>query len=92
MTFKKTITIILQKESNRNNAHRIKSEQHKVAGGSYTILDNDLLNFHKEYYKHVIKKEQPEYLTEYQQKDCGPICIDFDFRYDLNNIDTRQHT
>ena len=27
-----------------------------------------------------------------QQKDCGPVCNDFDFRYDLNNIDTRQHT
>ena len=36
MTFK-TIAIIIQKDD-QNNAHRIKSEQHKVAGGSYTIL------------------------------------------------------
>ena len=92
MTFKQLLQSLFRKNQSEITHTRIKSEQYKVTGGSYTILDNDLLNFHKEYYKHVIKKGESEYLTEYQQKDCGPVCIDFDFRYDLNNIDSRQHT
>tara|TARA_Y100000741_G_scaffold303214_1_gene245064 strand:+ start:5982 stop:8714 length:2733 start_codon:yes stop_codon:yes gene_type:complete len=90
-----TLKQILKSHFRKNNSEithtKIKSEKHKVSGGSYTILENDLLPFHKEYFKTVITKGEVEHLTEYQQKECGPICIDFDFRYD-SNVNTRQHS
>ena len=90
MTLKQLLKTHFRKNQSEITHTRIKSEQLKIAGGTYTIQNENLIHFHKEYFKSIILKGETEHLTEYQQKECGPICIDFDFRYN-SNINTRQH-
>ena len=81
------------KEKDKNDiiTHtRIGDKKSNIYGGSYNISYNDLPEFYKLYYKHVFEKKKLEYLTEAQQTD-GPICVDFDFRYDSTILE-RQHT
>lgn len=70
---------------------RIKNEGLNIKGGSYTINADKLEKFYKVYYKSVIKTGNKEYITEKQQQNNGPICIDFDFRYNID-VKKRQHT
>ena len=68
---------------------RIGSPDHGVYGGSYHITD--LHEFHAIYSKHVFEKGIHEHLTE-KQMECGPLAIDFDFRYhDAKRAYTKEH-
>ena len=62
-----------------------------VYGGSYTIMEEDKKEFYQHYYKQLWEDNKPEYLTEKQLEDEGPILVDFDFRFD-SSIKKRQHT
>ena len=70
---------------------RIGSTNINVYGGSYHIPDDSKLEFHRHYYKQVLEKKKPEYLTEKQLSEGGGIAVDMDFRYDPK-IKSRQHT
>lgn len=79
-------------ENNQNITHtRIGSKDKKIAGGSYTILDEDKSTFWNLYHKHVFEEGNHEYLTESQlQNGEGPILIDMDFRFNMD-VQERQH-
>uniref|UniRef100_A0A6C0DR37 SF3 helicase domain-containing protein n=1 Tax=viral metagenome TaxID=1070528 RepID=A0A6C0DR37_9ZZZZ len=62
-----------------------------IKGGSYHINDDELPLFLQLYYRDVIAKGNPEYLTEKQREKDGPIAVDLDFRYNYDDITTRQH-
>ena len=81
---------IYNKENNTEFSHTRIGDKKKIYGGAYSIPDDKLVDFYKLYYEHVFVKKNMEYLTEKQNKDSGPILVDFDFRYD-NNITKRQH-
>jgi len=63
---------------------RIGSTDLNVYGGSYHIDKDELPTFYKLYYDYIFVKNRKEYLTEKQLDDCGPIMVDFDFRYDYS--------
>ena len=70
---------------------RIGSKDKTIAGGSYSISNDEMSQFWSIYYKHVFVDCNPEYLTETQLKDGnGPILIDIDFRYNFD-VQERQH-
>jgi P4 family phage/plasmid primase-like protien len=69
---------------------RIPDKDLNIYGGSYTIEDENLTQFWNLYYNHVFTMRQPEYLTEKQLKEGGPIMIDLDFRYPFA-IEQKQH-
>jgi P4 family phage/plasmid primase-like protien len=62
-----------------------------IFGGSYKINDSEWKSFMEEYYQHVFVKGQPEYLTEKQLTENGPVLIDIDLRYDTA-ITSKQHS
>ena len=70
---------------------RIGSTKMGVYGGSYHIPDGAKDEFYRHYHSLVISRKKPEYLTEKQLSDTGPIAIDMDFRYEPE-IKSRQHT
>jgi P4 family phage/plasmid primase-like protien len=69
---------------------RIGEKDLNIYGGCYTIDDENLTQFWNLYYNHVFTMRQPEYLTEKQLKEGGPIMIDLDFRYAFA-IENKQH-
>jgi P4 family phage/plasmid primase-like protien len=71
---------------------RIGSSEHGVYGGTYRIPD-DIYNteFLRLYHQHVFMHQQPEYLTEKQLDQRGPILVDIDLRYGLE-VTRRLHT
>jgi P4 family phage/plasmid primase-like protien len=62
-----------------------------IRGGSYHISDDELQIFWQLYFRDVVSKGNPEYLTEKQREKDGPIAVDLDFRYNFDEINTRQH-
>ena len=83
-----------EQNDNRKPTHtRIPDKDRNIMGGSWYIVGDDLKTFQQLYHTHVIKNENPEYLTERQCDDnpnVGPILLDFDFRYTYDTT-TRQH-
>ena len=83
--------------NNNNNENlevthtRIGSKDHNVYGGKFHIESNDLPLFFRLYYEDIFVRKKKEYLTEKQLNDCGPILVDFDFRYNYD-VTSRQHT
>ena len=65
---------------------KIPDKEKGTYGGKYSIPDDQMTTFYKLYYEHVWEKKRKEHLTEVQLKNNGPIAIDFDFRYDFNEI------
>ena len=61
---------------------RIGDRNSKIFGGTYNIQNID--DFYKKYHENVFKKGNPEYLTERQLIEDGPILIDVDLRFDFN--------
>ena len=61
-----------------------------IYGGNYHIPDEALPQFYKLYYKHVFKNNNPEYLTETQNKEGGPMLVDIDMRF-LEEVTERQY-
>ena len=74
---------------------RIASQELNIYGGCFHIEKEELGQFYKLYYEHTFVKGRKEYLTERQlDNGCGPILVDFDFRYDFgvtNRIHTQEH-
>ena len=70
---------------------RIKSAQNGITGGSFVVNESDMKTFWQKYYTTVFVNGIPEYLTEKQLVEDGPIMIDLDLRYDTS-IKDRQHT
>jgi P4 family phage/plasmid primase-like protien len=59
--------------------------------GSYKVADNEWKEFMDTYHQQVFVNQQPEYLTEKQLEEKGPVLIDIDLKYDTT-VTTRQHT
>jgi len=74
---------------------RIASQELNIYGGCFHIDKEELGLFYRLYYEHTFVKGRKEYLTERQlDNGCGPILVDFDFRYDFgvtNRIHTQEH-
>lgn len=70
---------------------RIGDKGRQIRGGSYSIRDDKEKEFISKYCRHVFENGNPEYITERQLENAGPIAVDFDFRYETS-IDSRQHT
>ena len=70
---------------------RIGDKELNIYGGSYFIPPEHLPTFYSLYYDNVFVKKRREYLTEKQLENCGPMAIDFDFRYSYD-VESRQHT
>lgn len=70
---------------------RIKNTQYSIKGGSFSIKQDKWKDFMICYFNNIIKTNSIEYITEKQNEQHGPLCIDFDFRYE-SSITTRQHT
>ena len=70
---------------------RIGCKQQKISGGSYYVNDDDIKTFWSKYYTTVFMDGNPEYLTEKQLVDNGPILIDLDLRFETS-IKSRQHS
>uniref|UniRef100_A0A6C0H609 SF3 helicase domain-containing protein n=1 Tax=viral metagenome TaxID=1070528 RepID=A0A6C0H609_9ZZZZ len=62
----------------------------RMSGGVYNIPSDKYKEFYNLYYEHVIKNNNNESLVEKQNKENGPILIDFDFRYE-DNVIKRHH-
>lgn len=89
------------------SAHKIKTETpalithtripgEGVPGGSYHIPNDRMPEFYEHYFNQVFIRREPEWLTEKQLsgqpgEPCGPVLVDFDFRYPPT-IKERQHT
>jgi P4 family phage/plasmid primase-like protien len=70
---------------------RIGNKDLNITGGSYIIPDDKYNEFLNEYYDLVIARKTPEYLTEIQLENNGPLLIDIDLRHDLNT-DSHHYT
>jgi P4 family phage/plasmid primase-like protien len=70
---------------------RIADKELNIYGGSYLIPSEELPLFYSLYYDSIFVKNRKEYLTEKQLDKCGPMVVDFDFRYNYDVIE-RQHT
>jgi len=70
---------------------RIGDKALSIFGGSYKINDSEWKTFTELYYQSVFVGGHPEYLTEKQLVENGPILIDIDLRYDVA-ITAKQHT
>ena len=84
-----------ESSSSSNHTHtRIGSKADNIFGGVYTIEDQNIDEFYKKYHEHVFINKNPEYLTERQLVEDGPVLIDVDFRFNLDvkrRLVTRDH-
>ena len=70
---------------------RIPDKELNIYAGSYIIPKEERDVFYSLYYNHIFEKKYKEYLTEKQLESCGPMALDFDFRYN-HDITERKHT
>ena len=86
----KNLTDFLKKHSKKPEnssgpSHtRIGDTKSNIHGGSYYIENDEMNTFMKLYWKDIVSKNKPEYLTEKQLIDNGPIAIDLDLHFDYN--------
>lgn len=69
---------------------RIGDKESNIYGGSYTISNNEYKDFLDIYYEEVFVKNKLEYLTEKQLDNNGPILVDIDMRFPLEQA-TRKY-
>jgi P4 family phage/plasmid primase-like protien len=83
---------LLNKESGVAPSNtRIGDKNYNIFGGSYYFKDDEYKTFLDQYYEEVFVKHKPEYLTEKQLEEEGPILIDLDLRFDLE-VSERKYT
>jgi P4 family phage/plasmid primase-like protien len=70
---------------------RIGNKSTGLIGGSYSIPVSEYQCFLDKYYNRVIENNKPEYLTEKQLIEDGPILVDLDLRYNTSTTE-RQHS
>lgn len=81
-----------KKEDNLTSTHsRIKNEKMGIKGGTYHVPDEKHEEFMKTYYREIVSKNEPEYITETQLESGGAIAIDVDLRHEYA-ITTHQYT
>ena len=81
-------------DSSKPTNTRIGDKKLNIMGGSYVIPDDKYYDFLKDYYELNVQKKIPDYLTEIQIDDVGPLLIDIDLRHDLNtdsHLYTNEH-
>ena len=88
-SFETYLTSCYSKKGEGFTHTRIGDKELNIKPGCYTI--NDIDEFYAKYIKHVFYDGKFEFLTEKQNRDIGPIMLDFDFRYS-KEIDEKQHT
>ena len=62
-----------------------------IYGGKFSITPDNTTLFMEKYFEHVITNRHPEYLTERQLYENGPVLVDLDLKY-APTIKKRQHT
>jgi len=70
---------------------RIADKTLQIYGGSYHITDKDSNLFLESYHNKVFVDGKPEYITEKQLIEDGPLLVDIDLQYDTT-VTERQHT
>ena len=60
---------------------RIKDDHYGVKGGSFAIPDEEYDTFLKIYYRDIVATNKPEYLTELQRANNGPMLVDLDLHF-----------
>jgi P4 family phage/plasmid primase-like protien len=70
---------------------RIREDKYGVKGGSYAISEQEYPAFLETYYRDIVAKAVPEYYTELQLPNDGPLLIDLDFHYSYD-CDRRYYT
>jgi P4 family phage/plasmid primase-like protien len=70
---------------------RIGDTKLNIYPGSFSIPPEEAADFMKNYFKYVFINGKPEYLTEKQSIETGPIMVDIDLRYD-KSVNAKQHT
>jgi len=70
---------------------RIGDSTSGIYGGNYHISNEDYPDFLKLYYRDILSKGKPEYLTERQLTTDGPILVDVDLRFPYE-LTQRQYT
>lgn len=70
---------------------RIGDKELKIYGGCYSVTDEDNESFLARYYQKVFVEGKPEYLTEKQLIENGPLLVDIDLRY-KPIVQKKQHT
>ena len=85
-TFEKYIYGLKSTGSGDYTHTRIGDREKKIYGGVYNIENID--EFSKKYHEYVFEKGNPEYLTERQLIENGPVLIDVDFRFE-KDVKTR---
>ena len=83
--------MISHRITDENKSESRPSTNTSMVGGSYHIPDEEYSTFLQLYYRDIMSKKMPEYLTEKQLQDDGPIVVDLDLRYEYE-ITTKQHT
>ena len=81
-------------DNQRPTNTRIGDKKLNIMGGSYNIPEDKYFDFLNEYYDLVLQKKMPEYLTEIQLENDGPLLIDIDLRHPIeteNHIYTSDH-
>ena len=91
MTYEQFMKHHVSKPGEAYTHTRIGDKALNIFGGVYTIPPVILPIFWRKYYTHVFENGKQEYLTEKQHPECGPLMVDFDFRYDTS-ITKRQHS
>ncbi len=89
VNFQNYLTSIRSQKDESYTHTRIGSKELNIYGGKYNVENTDV--FYKNYYDNTFVNHHPEYLTEKQLIDNGPILLDIDLRYDTN-VTTRLHT
>ena len=91
MTYEQFMKHHVSKPGEAYTHTRIGDKTLNIHGGVYTIPPVILPIFWRKYYTHVFENGKQEYLTEKQNPECGPLMVDFDFRYETS-ITKRQHS
>jgi len=60
---------------------RIGDKNQKISGGSFAVPNDQYHEFLNLYFSNTAEKDIPEYMTEKQLLDDGPILVDVDLRY-----------
>lgn len=86
----KNLTDFLKKHSKKPDnssgpSHtRIGDIKSNIHGGSYYIDDDEMNTFMQLYWKEIISKNKPEYLTEKQLTENNPIAVDIDLHFAID--------
>jgi P4 family phage/plasmid primase-like protien len=88
-------TYKLKKDDTRESTNtRIGDPAFNIYGGSYHVPDEEYPTFLKRYFEEIVAKNLPEYLTEKQLPEKGPILVDIDLRFPYECSErkyTREH-